>query len=334
MPTSQADIGLLIVLACFFCGVAGIAWLILLAPRRTGTLDHRVAEAELYRVNFISTEEPAVAEGSGEGDITRVALSLIDWLLRARNARPKIAEDLDRAGIALRAQEWMLIRLSGAVICMALVFFLTGISILLALPIGFLLSWVPTRLYLKIKMAKRCAAFAEQLPDVLQLVASSLRSGFSLSQALDGVVREGSRPAAPEIARALAEARLGVDIEDALDKVADRLRCQDLSWVVMAVQISRQVGGNLAEVLLTTVHTMRERGQLKRQVRALSAEGRLSAYVLVGMPIGISFWLFLTRREYLRPLYSTGMGLVMLSAAIVGILVGSWWLSRIVKVEV
>lgn len=333
MPTSPPDVGLLIVLVCVFCGIAGITWLILGVPRRADNLDHRVVEAEFYRVDSIITEKPFVAQSGSEGDITRVALSLIDRLLRARNARPRIAEDLDRAGIALRAQEWMLIRLSGAVVGIALVFFLTGMLIV-AMPVGFLLSWVPTRLYLKIKMARRCAAFAEQMPDVLQLVASSLRSGFSLSQALDGVVREGSKPAAPEIARALAEVRLGVDLEGALDKVAERLRCQDLSWVVMAVRISRQVGGNLAEVLLTTVHTMRERGQLKRQVRALSAEGRLSAYVLVGMPIGIGFWLFMVRRDYLRPLYTTGVGVVMLSAAIFGIVVGAWWLSRIVKVEV
>jgi Flp pilus assembly protein TadB len=100
------------------------------------------------------------------------------------------------------------------------------------------------------------------------------------------------------------------------------------------MRISRQVGGNLAEVLLTTVHTMRERAALKRQVRSLSAEGRLSAYVLAAMPVGIGMWLFLVRRDYVRPLYTTGIGIGMLVAAGLAMLVGSWWLSRVVKVEV
>ena len=154
-------------------------------------------------------------------------------------------------------------------------FLLLSGNLIVGLLFGGLLGWLGTRFYLRFKMSRRCAAFADQLPDTLQLVASSLRSGFSLLQALDGVVREGSAPASTEFARALSDGRLGIDIEDALDKVADRMRCQDLSWVVMAIRISREVGGNLAEVLLTTVHTMRERSQVRRQVRALSAEGRL-----------------------------------------------------------
>jgi tight adherence protein B len=214
-----------------------------------------------------------------------------------------------------------------------LVLFASG-NLVAAVPIGALLSFVSFRMYLKIKLSKRCAAFSDQLPDVLQLVAASLRSGFSLNQALDAVVHQGEDPCAPEIGRALAEARLGVDIEDALDKAADRMRCRDLSWVVMAVRISRQVGGNLSEVLVTTVHTMRERAQLRRQVRSLSAEGRLSAYVLVAMPIGVGGWLFAVRREYLRPLWTTGPGIGMLIAAVLGILIGAWWLSRVVKIEV
>jgi tight adherence protein B len=241
--------------------------------------------------------------------------------------------NLDRAGLSTKPQEWMAFRLSGVAILSTVIFFLSG-SLLLAVPLGFLFTWLPTSLYLRMKIARRCAAFSDQLPDVLQLIASSLRSGFSLSQALDSVVSEGNQPVAPEFGRALAEVRLGADLEDALDKVADRMRCQDLTWVLMAVRISRQVGGNLAEVLNTTVHTMRERAQMKRQVRSLSAEGRLSAYILVALPTGIGLWLFAVRRDYVRPLYTTGPGIVMFSMAILGIIIGAFWLSRIVKVEV
>ena len=116
-----------------------------------------------------------------------------------------------------------------------------------------------------------------QLPDTLQLLAGSLAAGYSLPQAVDTVVRESDGPMAVELNRALVEARLGVPIEDALETVARRMNSVDFAWVVMAIRIQREVGGNLAEVLTNVAATMRERERLRRQVEVLSAEGRLSA---------------------------------------------------------
>jgi tight adherence protein B len=112
------------------------------------------------------------------------------------------------------------------------------------------------------------------------------------------------------------------------------MRCRDLAWTVMAIRIQREVGGNLAEVLLTTVQTMRERAQVRRLVRTLTAEGRLSAYILVALPITVGGWLFLSRGEYMRPLYTDPMGIGMLVFAVLLVILGSFWLSRLVKVEV
>jgi Flp pilus assembly protein TadB len=169
---------------------------------------------------------------------------------------------------------------------------------------------------------------------VLQLLASSLRSGFSLQQALEGVAREGNQPAAGEFARALGEARLGAPLEATLEAAAVRIRSRDLSWVVLAIQIQRRTGGNLAEVLVNTVHTMRERAKIHRQVRALSAEGRLSAYILIALPLLAGAFMFLTRRQYVRPLYTEGTGIAMLVGGAVFMVLGSLWMSRLVKVEV
>jgi Flp pilus assembly protein TadB len=185
-----------------------------------------------------------------------------------------------------------------------------------------------------VKTAKRRAAFADQLPDVLQLIASSLRSGFSLAQSVDAVVRDNTQPTAGEFSRALAATRIGAELEDALDRVAFRMQSADLAWVVMAVRIQRQVGGNLAEVLMNTVGTMRERAQTRRHVRALSAEGRLSAYVLICLPLGLAGVLFWLRAEYMRPLYTTMLGIVMLSAGFLLLVVGSLWMRKLVRVEV
>ena len=144
-------------------------------------------------------------------------------------------------------------------------------NVVIGILAGALLGWLSMHVILSIRIGRRRAAFGEQLPDVLQLIAGSLQSGFSLPQAVDAVVREGSQPAASEFSRALVEARLGADLEDALNRVADRMDSDDLRWTVMAIRIQREIGGNLAEVLRTTVGTIRERAYLRRQVQLRSA---------------------------------------------------------------
>jgi Flp pilus assembly protein TadB len=205
---------------------------------------------------------------------------------------------------------------------------------LLGIPIGVLAGWLAMHLYVSHKIGRRRAAFSEQLPDVLQLIAGSLQSGFSLPQSLDAVVRENTQPAAAEFSRALAEARIGADLEDALQRVADRMDSTDLLWAVMAIRIQREVGGNLAEVLLTTMGTMRERAFLRRQVKALSAEGRLSAYILIALPLLVGAWFFYSDPKYMRLLYTTVPGLIMFVGSAVLIVLGAFWMRKLINIEV
>jgi len=323
-----------VLLILTFCGLLALplCFVALSSPSEAqSSTRRRIAEVGRYRLD---PSTPAGGAGQqGASSLTESALSYIDRFLRRRGTTSTIAGNLDRAGLRLRPQEWILLRISSGIVLTAVIFLLTN-SLPVGLLLGFLAGWLGTKVFLGFKMARRCSAFADQLPDTLQLVASSLRSGFSLLQALDGVVHEGTEPAASELSRALSDGRLGVDIEDALDKVAERMRSTDLSWVVMAVRISREVGGNLAEVLMTTVQTMRERAQVRRQVRALSAEGRLSGVILVGMPILIAGWLYVSRPDYLRPLYTDPLGLAMLGAGILSLCIGGWWMSKLVKIEV
>ena len=151
-----------------------------------------------------------------------------------------------------------------------------------------------------VKTSRRRTAFEAQLPDALQLLAGALRTGFGLNQAIGTVVREGIDPVSTEFGRALQEVRLGANLEDALDGVADRMQSYDMQLVVMAIRTAREVGGNLAEVLQTTVATMRERVQLRGQVRTLTAEGRFSAKVLVALPLLMAGYLLVFKRDYLR----------------------------------
>jgi Flp pilus assembly protein TadB len=264
--------------------------------------------------------------------VARRAVGGMTRLLRSSSVEPALARRLDLAGIARSPAEWVVLGGCASVVLAAGLALLAG-NLALGAVLGAVLGWLVMRLVLAFRISRRRAAFADQLPDVLQLIAGSLQAGFSLPQALDAVVREDTQPVAGEFARALAEARIGADLEDGLARVADRMNSTDLNWAVMAVRIQREVGGNLAEVLRNTVTTMRERASLRRHVRALSAEGRMSAYILIALPILIGCWLFISSPDYMRPLYTTPLGLVMLAGAVILMAVGSFWMSRIIKVE-
>lgn len=166
------------------------------------------------------------------------------------------------------------------------------------------------------------------------MISGGLSAGLSMPQAIDTVVNEGVEPMAGELKRAIVESRLGVDLTDALEGIADRMESEDFSWVIMAIRIQREVGGNLAELLTTVSATLRERDYLRRQVKVLSAEGRFSAYILGAMPIVMFIYMLLTRREFIEPLWTTGMGMAMLGGAGVMLVLGFWMMSKIVKVEV
>jgi tight adherence protein B len=275
----------------------------------------------------------APAPAGGETTVTRSAVGWITRLLQSTNSEKGLAERLDLAGSERKPAEWVLLGVCGSALLAAALTFATG-NLLIGILGGALIGWLGMHAVLSIRIGRRRAAFSEQLPDVLQLIAGSLQSGFSLPQSVDAVVREGTQPSTGEFSRAMAEARLGADLEDALNRVADRMGSTDLRWTVMAIRIQREVGGNLAEVLRTTVATMRERSYLRRQVSALSAEGRLSAYVLIAMPIVVGGWFFYSDPDYMRPLYTTLAGLVMLVGSAALVVIGAFWMRKLIKIEV
>lgn len=268
-----------------------------------------------------------------EKPLGRIAGRLMSPVLRMGSVEENLAQRLDLAGIGIGPAEWLLAGLGASLVLAIVLTTLVG-NVLIGVALGALAGWLGMKVGLSFVIQRRRARFADQLPDMLQFIAGSLRSGFSLGQGLDAAVREDTQPIAGELSRALAESRIGVDLEDALDQVADRMESADLRWTVIAIRIQRETGGNLAEVLGNTVVTMRERAMLKRHVRALSAEGRLSAYILVSLPIFIGGWIFLTRRSYLRPLYSSTVGIIMLVVAVGLVVGGAFWMRKLVKVEV
>lgn len=265
--------------------------------------------------------------------VTRKALEVSERLVRKGSLQSRLTAQLERAAVPLTPAEWLLAQ-CGLGLTTALLLVVLGMHPLVAVVAAGVIGMLVPRLYLSVKGSRRRKAFEDKLPDTLQMTAASLSAGYSLAQALDGVVKEGSEPMATEIGRALAASRLGVPVESTLQDVADRMGSKDFAWVVMAIRVQREVGGNLAGVLTTVSATMRERAGMRRHVQALSAEGRLSAYILLALPVFLAGYMFFANRTYIEPLYTTTIGFVMIAAALLLMTVGSFVMNRMVKVEV
>jgi tight adherence protein B len=320
-------------------GAAGIAvgltglLLSVMIKSRGGRSDQLRANLAGYTLAAESEpHNPTDARPSRRG-LTESARMAADRLAQARGFDDDLGRRLDAAALPLRPGEWMMLHTGIAIGGGLALGLLSGFRMLLAL-LGVAVGLVAPFLYLKVKADRRRARFAEHLSDTLQLLAGSLAAGHSLVQAVDTAGHESADPISREFNRAMVESRLGVDIEDALTDVADRMRSQDFLWVVMAIRIQRKVGGNLAELMTTVAATLRERQQLRRQVRVLSAEGRLSAWILGLLPVAFAGYLFVSNPAYLATLYTNPLGIAMLITALVLMAVGAVWLKKTVDVEV
>ena len=254
-------------------------------------------------------------------------------LKRNKSVEMRINARLEGAGTQLNASEWLLIHV-GITLLAGFVGTLIGGGRLLIGSMFLLGGVVVPWFWLGFKRSRRRKTFGRNLPDTLQLMAGSLTAGLSLAQSIDTIVNEGSEPISSEFRRVLVETRLGVSLETALEGVAERFESKDFAWVVMAINIQRRVGGNLAELLETVAATIREREYMRRQVAALAAEGKLSAFVLGGLPPLFFIYLLFTRYEYVSTLFREPLGWLMLGGSVVILGVGAFWMSRIIKVEV
>lgn len=237
---------------------------------------------------------------------------------------------LDKAGLALRPGEFVVV--SATVALVGVVAGLVMAGAVGAVLVGSLAAAAP-RTMLRTMAERRRRAFADQLEGTLQTIAGSLRSGYGLVQAMSTVAAEAPSPTADEFNRAVVENRLGRSVEESLSAIASRLDNEDLRWVVEAIAIQHEVGGNLAEVLDTVTDTIRDRNQIRRQVKALSAEGRMSAIILLALPFVIAAFIAMVSPDYLSELTGTMGGRVMLGIAGLLMVAGGAWIKKIVTVE-
>jgi len=330
-------------------GIAWMLWFALLAvfvglggmvvalgtPAHGSRRQRRLESIERYvpGTTSIRAERPTPTVTS----ISDTLVNLGEKVMDKRASTPRTQRLLERADLPLRVGEWAVLRVVAVVVGVAggMVLLRGGsTSMLVGAGLGALVGLVLPGLFLKFAASRRSKKFEAQLPDVLTLVASSLSTGFSLLQALDAVARDAAEPSAKEFSRALAETRIGADIEDSLEHLADRMDSTNMRWTGMAISVQRQVGGNLAETLRNTAATLRDREALKRHVKGLAAEGKLSAYILIALPIGVFLYMLAVNKPYVELLWTTMIGIGMLAGGVVSMAIGVFWMSKVIKVEV
>ena len=235
---------------------------------------------------------------------------------------------LERAGVALRPGEFLVMVVSAVLAAAAIGFVLINAAIGLLLG-GVVVLLVPA--WLSSKASKRSALFNEQLGDTLQLMSSSMRAGYGLLQSVDAVAEEAPSPTAEEFQRIKIETHLGRDLDDALQAASDRVASEDFRWIAEAIQIHRQIGGDLAEILDAVNETIRDRTRIRRRIKALSAEGRISAVVLSLIPVVLAFVISIINPDYIGELPSTGLGQGLIVGGIIAWIFAVIWMRRIVR---
>ncbi|MGK2930121.1 MAG: type II secretion system F family protein [Acidimicrobiales bacterium] len=261
-----------------------------------------------------------------QGRLNDISAQVLETNDRGRS----LDDTLDRAGLAIRSNEFVV-----ACAAILLASLLVGV-LLFGIPFFLLGALFPAAgipLTLKVLTARRRKAFINQLGDTLQLITGSLTAGYGLGQTLDAVSREAESPTKEEFARVVMETRLGRSLEDALDAMSRRINAPDFDWVVDAIKIQSSVGGNLSEIIEQVGETIRARVRIKRQVDALTAEGKISALVLFFLPFGLCGFIFISNPTYIEPLYTSGIGFVLLGVAGLMLSVGGLWLKKLVNPE-
>lgn len=292
-----------------------------------------LAQASERRVHLLSRAERKMLREGRKGKLSGItdrAVLFAEVALERQGRARGLAATLERAGILVRSGEFLVLAVSAGVIAFAVGHALAGPLFGAALTAASVSAFP---VVLALRAARRQAAFAEQLPDSLQLITGSVRAGYGLTQAIDAVAQEAPSPSADEFRRIVAEVNLGRDLDEALKAAAARVNSKDFEWVVEAMEINRQVGGDVAEVLERVATTIRDRNQIRRKILALSAEGRLSAIILIALPFLAAGFISISNPDYISELTGTGFGKVLLGAGGLLMVVGAAWMRRIVKLE-
>jgi len=294
--------------------------------------------------------EGGKATAQSQGPITDLiqqsqALANLNKVVEGRDFGANLARELARADLRLKPSEYLFIWLGSIVgvpvLLFILGFFLSALQSPLALLIGMLIGFMLPRFWLNRRKNGRLNAFNKQLPDTITLLANALRAGSSFLQAIELVVRESRPPISTEFSRVIREVNLGLPFEQALENMVRRVRSDDLELMATAISIQHTVGGNLAEILDSIAYTIRERVRIKGEIRTLTAQQRLSGYVVGFLPIGLAGFLFIAAPNFMDAMFLNPPSVLGLPAGVVLLLFGGFMMfigfmliRKIVDIEV
>ena len=262
----------------------------------------------------------------------RKAASKAEAMAESSGNSRMIESALEQANIPLRPGE-AIVAAVGIAIIVGLLLGLVTQSYIWAIGAAALVL-IFSFLYVSHVASRQRKKFAMQLADTLNLLSTSLRAGYSILQAIEAASQEAPEPTRREFGRAMTEIRLGRPMIEALGDIAVRMESKDFEWAVLAIAIQREVGGNLAEVLQSTAETILHRNRFRGEVKALTAEGRFSAWIMGLMPVVVFIAVFFMNPEYVAPLYTTTIGLVILGGSVLLLVAGVVWMMKIVNIDV
>ncbi len=243
----------------------------------------------------------------------------------------KIQRDLARADLKLRPAEYYYIRF-GMAAALGLILWVfrdpfSGV-------VGLLLGYMLPRFWVGRRIGKRLSGFNKQLPDTIVLLSNSLRAGSSFLQSIELVSREGEPPMSEEMGRVVREVNLGLGMEESLANLVRRIKSEDLDLMVTAIGIQQQVGGNLAEILDTIAFTIRERVRIKAEIGTLTAQGRMSGYLVAFLPIAIAVALNFINPAFMAPLFTQLIGQILIGVGLTMMAIGFFAIMKITDIKV
>lgn len=263
--------------------------------------------------------------------LSTALVSRVETVLKRRGWRPFSAAELELAGVKTPVAS--LVVLVG---CIAVVAFAVGIVILQSVIAAIVLALVVpvmAKLWLRVLASRRRKAFAGQLIAALQTMAASLRAGHSLPRVLDAVSQDAESPMSEELARVVNENRLGRDLVEAMEQVAERMQSKDFLWVAGAIAAQRETGGNLNQILDQVAETIRERHHVRQQVTSLAAEGKISAYILMSLPVLMGIYYTVVNKAIMVDFIDSGIGKLLLVGSLLLYVVGGFWMRAVIRIE-
>lgn len=287
------------------------------------------------------TEFASRSDGKPSEPTARQALDRIDEVVSKSRQGSNMARDLARADLKLTVAEFIGVKILAALVGAGIGMYLGRASLAAmyasALIGAILFSFIPN-IYLGVRARQRIKSFNDQLGDTITMMANALRGGFSFLQTLDMVAKEAPAPMSAEFRRVVQEVGLGRTTEEALQSLLRRMPSEDLDLLITAVNIQMEVGGNLAQILDTIGHTIRERVRIKGEIQTLTAQGRISAWVITGLPIGLAAFISVVNPGYMAPIFTFGMPpehwCCLPLASLVMIVAGYFTIMKIMDIEV